>query len=43
MIFAQSIEKTARQFSTVKKVNICAVGDTLIDSQLEKPFAKCPK
>jgi len=41
MIFAQAIEKTARQFPTVKKVGICAVGDTLIDSQLEKPFPKC--
>jgi spore germination protein GerM len=42
-IFAQAIEKTARQFPTVKKVVICAVGDTLIDSQLEKPFPKCTK
>ena len=43
MIFAQAIEKTARQFPTVRKVQICAVGDTLIDSQLEKPFPRCPK
>jgi spore germination protein GerM len=43
MIFAEAIEKTARQFSTVKKVEICAVGETLIDSQLEKPFPRCPK
>ena len=42
-IFAQAIERTARQFSTVKQVKICAVGETLIDAQLEKPFAKCPK
>jgi hypothetical protein len=42
-IFAQAIEKTARQFPTVRKVGICAVGETLIDSQLEKPFPKCPK
>ena len=42
-IFAKAIETTARQFPTVKKVEICAVGDTLIDSQLEKPFPKCPK
>jgi|SRR5215831_726876 len=41
MIFAQAIEKTARQFPTVRKVEICAVGDTLIDSQLEKRFSKC--
>jgi len=40
-VFAQAIEKTARQFPTVRKVEICAVGDTLIDSQLEKPFPKC--
>ncbi len=43
MIFAEAIEKTARQFSTVKKVEICAVGETMIDSELEKPFPKCPK
>jgi spore germination protein GerM len=43
MIFTQAIEKTARQFPTVKKVQICAVGDTLIDSQLEKPFSRCSK
>jgi Sporulation and spore germination len=43
MIFAEAIEKTARQFPTVKQVKICAVGDTLIDSQLKKPFPKCPK
>jgi hypothetical protein len=42
-IFAEAIEKTARQFPAVKQVKICAVGDTLIDAQLEKPFPKCPK
>lgn len=42
-IFAQAIERTARQFPTVKKVEICAVGDTLIDAQLEKPFPRCSK
>ena len=42
-IFAKAIEMTARQFPTVKKVEICAIGDTLIDSQLEKPFPKCGK
>jgi len=42
MILAEAIEKTARQFSTVKKVEICAVGETMIDSELEKPFPKCP-
>ena len=43
MIFAQAVERTVRQFPTVKKVQVCAVGDTLIDSQLEKPFPRCPK
>jgi hypothetical protein len=42
-IFAKAIEKTARQFPTVKRVEICAVGETLIDSQLEKTFPKCAK
>lgn len=43
LIFAEAIEKTARQFPTVKKVEICALGETMIDSQLEKPFPKCPR
>jgi Sporulation and spore germination len=42
MIFAEAIEKTAKQFSTVKKVEICAVGETLIDSDLSEPFPRCP-
>ena len=42
-VFAKAIERTARQFPTVKRVEICAVGDTLIDSQLERPFPKCAK
>ena len=42
-IFAKAIEQTARQFPTVKRVEICAVGETLIDAQLEKPFPKCSK
>jgi Sporulation and spore germination len=41
MIFSEAIEKTAKQFPTVKRVHICAVGDTLIDAQLEKPFPRC--
>lgn len=41
MIFAEAIEKTSKQFPTVKRVHICAVGDTLIDAQLEKPFPRC--
>jgi hypothetical protein len=40
-VFEKAIERTARQFPTVKRVEICAVGDSLIDSQLEKPFPKC--
>jgi len=43
IIFAAAIERTARQFPTVKKVEICAVGPTMIDSELEKPFPKCQK
>lgn len=42
-IFAKAIERTARQFPSVKTVEICAVGETLIDSQLEKPFPRCSK
>lgn len=42
-IFAKAIERTARQFPTVKEVKICAVGDTLIDAQLEKQFPRCAK
>lgn len=42
-IFSKAVEMTARQFPTVKKVEICAVGETLIDSQLEKPFPRCSK
>ena len=42
-VFAKAIEQTARQFPTVRGVEICAVGETLIDSQLERPFTKCSK
>lgn len=42
-IFEKAIERTARQFPTVKRVEVCAVGETLIDSQLERPFPKCAK
>ncbi len=42
-IFLRSIEKTALQFPTVKKVKICAVGDTLFDAQMDEPFTKCSK
>ncbi len=40
-IFAEAIEKTAKQFPTVKKVEICAVGDTLFDDQQERKFPRC--
>lgn len=40
-IFFEAIEKTAKQFPTVKKVEVCAIGDTLIDAQLEKQFPRC--
>lgn len=42
-IFFEAIEKTAKQFPTVKKVEICAVGETLIDSQLDEQIPRCPK
>jgi hypothetical protein len=42
-IFAEAIERSSRQFPTVKKVQVCAVGETLIDSQLEKPFPRCSR
>jgi hypothetical protein len=42
-VFEKAIERTARQFPTVKRVEVCAVGETLIDSQLEKPFPRCAK
>lgn len=40
-IFQEAIEKTAKQFPTVKRVVICAVGETLFDAQMDKPFPKC--
>ena len=40
-IFAEAIEKTAKQFPTVKRVKICAIGETAIDSELERPFPRC--
>jgi hypothetical protein len=40
-IFLDAIEKTAKQFPTVKRVEVCAVGETLIDAQLEKQFPRC--
>jgi spore germination protein GerM len=43
LIFTEAIENTALQFPTVKRVQICAIGDTLIDAQLEKQFPRCRK
>jgi hypothetical protein len=40
-IFEQAVKKTALQFPTVKKVKICAIGDTLFDAQLDKQFPRC--
>jgi len=42
-IFEKAIERTARQFPTVRRVEICAIGETLIDAQLERPFPRCAK
>jgi len=42
-VFEKAIERTARQFPTVKRVEVCAVGETLIDAQLERPFRRCAK
>ena len=41
IIFGEAIEKTALQFQSVKRVKICAVGETMIDSELERPFPRC--
>ena len=41
-VFAEAITKTARQFRSVKRVTICAVGKTTIDSELQRPFPRCP-
>ena len=40
-IFLEAIEKTAKQFPSVKKVEVCAIGETLIDAQLEQQFPRC--
>ena len=40
-IFLDAIERTAKQFPTVKKVVVCAIGETLIDAQLEEQFPRC--
>lgn len=42
-IFANAIELTAKQFPSVRRVRICAVGDTLIDSELLYPFPRCAR
>jgi hypothetical protein len=42
-IFAEAVERTAKQFPTVRRVKICAVGKILIDSELLNPFPRCPK
>lgn len=40
-IFVDAVKKTAMQFPTVKKVEICRIGETFIDAELAKPFSKC--
>lgn len=40
-IFLDAIERTAKQFPAVKKVEVCAIGETMIDSELEKQFPRC--
>ena len=40
-IFYEAIRKTARQFPSVNKVEICAIGKTLIDQELSEDFPKC--
>ncbi len=40
-LFYKAVEKTAKQFSKVKLVEICAIGRTFIDSELTEPFPKC--
>ena len=42
-IFVEAISRSAKQFPTVKKVEICALGETLIDAQLTKPFPRCSR
>jgi hypothetical protein len=41
LIFLAAIERTAKQFPTIKKVEVCAIGETLIDAQLEEQFPRC--
>jgi hypothetical protein len=42
MVFVEAVTKTARQFRFVKQVRICAVGRTAIESELARPFPRCP-
>ncbi len=42
-ILATAIEKTAKQFPTVKRVKICVVGETNIDGEYEKRVFKTCK
>jgi hypothetical protein len=41
MIFVDAVTKTARQFRSVKRVSICAVGKTTVRSDLGRPFPRC--
>jgi hypothetical protein len=40
-IFRHAVEQTAKQFRAVKRVEICAIGDTLIDSESANTFPRC--
>jgi hypothetical protein len=40
-IFRHAVEQTAKQVRAVKRVEICAVGETLIDSESANPFPRC--
>ena len=41
MVFVEAVTKTAKQFRFVKRVGICAVGKTTIDSGLYRPLPRC--
>ena len=42
IVFVDAVTKTARQFRSVKRVKICAVGKMTLKSDLDRPFPVCP-
>lgn len=40
-VFLEAVEKTAKQFPTVKNVEICAVGKTSFDSEVARKIPNC--